>query len=61
MFYYPRKQAIRIQETLKTIYQAVNGEYYVGESAWEYIHKKTEINLKQLLIEIVEDRRKKGE
>jgi ApaLI-like restriction endonuclease len=62
MFYYPnREQAIRIQETLKTIYQAVNGEYYVGESAWEYIHKKTEINLKQLLIEIVEDRRKKGE
>ena len=32
MFYYPqRKQAIRVQNTLKTIYAGVKGEYHAGE------------------------------
>lgn len=38
MFYYPqREQAIRIQETLKTLYTGVGGEYYGGDEAWEYL------------------------
>lgn len=50
MFYYPnRDQAIRIQNTLKTLYAGVNGEYYSGEDAWNYIKKETDIDLKQIL------------
>jgi type II restriction enzyme len=38
MFYYPnRTQAIRIQETLKTVYAGVEGEYYFGDGAWDFI------------------------
>ena len=53
MFYYPnRKQAIRIQETLKTIYAGVNGEYYFGKGAWEIIESKTGVNLLGILEKI---------
>lgn len=46
MFYYPnRPQAIKIQETLQTIYKGVNGNYYFGDSAWNFITNKTGINL----------------
>ncbi len=55
MFYYPnRKQAIRIQETLKTIYAGVSGEYYFGKGAWEIIKKKTGIDLLNILEKIAE-------
>jgi hypothetical protein len=38
MFYYPqRQQALRIQETLKTLYVGVSGEYYGGDDAWSYL------------------------
>lgn len=57
MFYYPnRTQAIRIQETLKTLYQGVGGEYYSGEAAWNYISQKTAINLMGILEEIAVER-----
>ncbi len=57
MFYYPqRAQAIKIQETLKTLYSAVNGEYYVGDEAWNYVYKYTGIDLKKILIEIANER-----
>ena len=57
MFYYPnRSQAIRIQETLKTIYSGVNGMYYAGDDAWEYIKKHTDIDLKQILTEIAKEK-----
>jgi hypothetical protein len=53
MFYYPnRSQAIRIQETLETLYEGVNGEYYYGDAAWKYVHQKTKIDLKSTLEEI---------
>ena len=46
MFYYPqREQAIRIQATLKTLYAGVDGEYYGGEEAWNYLLKYTKIFL----------------
>jgi hypothetical protein len=57
MFYYPnRAQAIRIQETLETLYEGVDGEYYYGEAAWEYVSRRTAINLKAELEQIAADR-----
>ena len=57
MFYYPqREQAIKIQETLKTIYDGVSGEYHAGDEAWEYIKNYTGYELKSILTEIAERR-----
>ena len=57
MFYYPnRKQAIRIQKTLETLYTGVGGKYYYGDSAWEYLYQKTDIDLKRVLVDIVSKR-----
>src|SRR5690606_3019494 len=57
MFYYPqRTQAQKIQETLKTIYAGVKGEYYAGDEAWEYIQKYSGYDLKAILIEIAAKR-----
>ena len=59
MFYYPnRTQAIRIQETLKTIYAGVSGEYYFGEGAWKIIKNKTGVDLLSIL-EKIADRKTK--
>jgi len=59
MFYYPqREQAIKIQETLKTIYSGVGGEYYSGDDAWDYLLKVSGYDLKQILSEIAERRDK---
>lgn len=57
MFYYPnRAQAIRIQETLETLYEGVGGEYYYGDAAWSYVRDKTAIDLKAILEEIANER-----
>ena len=57
MFYYPqREQAIKIQQTLKTLYAGVEGEYYGGDEAWEYILNYTGIDLKGILTEIANER-----
>ena len=57
MFYYPqREQAIRIQETLKTLYTGVEGEYYGGDEAWGFIKQYTGIDLKEILSEIANER-----
>lgn len=57
MFYYPnRKQAIRIQETLETLYDGVGGEYYYADAAWGYVSDKTKIDLKGILEEIADER-----
>lgn len=59
MFYYPlREQAIKIQETLKTIYAGVGGDYYAGDEAWDYLEKLSGYNLKAILTEIAENRDK---
>lgn len=50
MFYYPnRKQAIKIQEALETLYLGIGGEYYYGDKAWDYVLQRTEIDLKTIL------------
>jgi hypothetical protein len=57
MFYYPqREQAIKVQEPLKTIYSGVEGEYYAGDEAWNYLTKISGYNLKSILTEISERR-----
>ena len=57
MFYYPnRTQAIRIQETLETLYEGINGEYYHGDKAWTFVKKKTGVCLKEILEEIADER-----
>ena len=59
MFYYPnRTQAIRIQETLKTIYAGVSGEYYFGKGAWGIIKKKTGVDLLSILEKIADQKTK---
>ncbi len=57
MFYYPqREQAIKIQATLKTIYEGVKGQYYAGEDAWGFIYKYSGFDLKEILT-IIADKR----
>lgn len=57
MFYYPnRLQAIKIQETLRTVYHGVEGEYYFGEDSWKYIKDETGIDLKHILEKIAQER-----
>ncbi|HLU88315.1 MAG TPA: ApaLI family restriction endonuclease [Cyclobacteriaceae bacterium] len=57
MFYYPqRDQAIRIQQTLKTLYNGVKGEYYGGDEAWLFLQKYSGVDLKEILTEIANER-----
>jgi len=50
MFYYPnRSQAVRIQQTLETLYQGVQGEYHYGDAAWEFVRTYTGVDLKGIL------------
>lgn len=61
MFFYPnREQSRRIQETLKTLYAGVGGEYFAGDEAWNYLRKRTKIDLKAILLEIAEGNKNKG-
>ncbi|MFN0202465.1 MAG: ApaLI family restriction endonuclease [Bacteroidia bacterium] len=54
MFFNPqRAQAIKIQETLKTLYLGVKGEYYAGDEAWAFLLRYTGIDLKTMLEEII--------
>ena len=57
MFYYPQRgQAIKIQETLKTLYHGVGGEYHAGDKAWTFVKDYTGIDLKQILEEIANEK-----
>ena len=61
MFYYPnREQALRIQATLKTVYEGVGGEYHGGDEAWAYVRKRTGIDLQGILTEIAEANKRRG-
>lgn len=58
MFYYPqRTQAIKIQETLETLYIGIGGKYYYGDSAWQYIKDYTGIDLLEILEKIADARK----
>ncbi|MBM4458510.1 MAG: ApaLI family restriction endonuclease [Chloroflexi bacterium] len=61
MFYYPnRGWAMRIQETIKTVYRGIGGECYMGDDAWSYVHERTGVDLKAILTEIAEENRRGG-
>jgi hypothetical protein len=56
MFYYPnRAQAVKIQQTLATLYAGVGGHYYFGEAAWNYVTERTGIPLKAILEKLAEE------
>jgi len=56
MFYYPnRDQAIRIQQTLQTLYEGLDGEYHFGDAAWEFVNQKTDIDLLAILEELAKE------
>jgi hypothetical protein len=60
MFYYPnRSQAVRIQKTLETLYHGVNGNYFYGDAAWNYVHSQTDTDLKSILERIAQDNQAK--
>lgn len=57
MFFEPdRKQAKKIQTKLKELYIKLGGEYYAGDSAFNYIKNYTGVDLKKILEEIANDR-----
>ena len=46
MFYYPnRTQAQKIQATLETLYKGLGGQYYYGDTAWQFIRNFTGVDL----------------
>lgn len=56
MFFEPnRKQAIKIQEKLKSLYTEVGGQYYSGEDAWKFVEEKTGVDLKGIFQEIANE------
>ena len=55
MFYAPnRKLAIKVQDTLKTVYTGLGGKYYAKDEAWSYIHARTDVDLKAILLQIAD-------
>lgn len=55
MFYYPnRDQAIRIQQTLQTLYEGVGGEYHYGSAAWDFVKARTGVDLLAIPEELAE-------
>ena len=62
MFYYPnRDQAIRIQQTLQTLYQGLDGEYHFGNAAWHFVKDRTDVNLLAILEELAEENTRQNE
>jgi hypothetical protein len=56
MFYYPnRDQAIRIQQALETLYEGVHGEYHFGDAAWQYVSRRTKVDLLVILQKLAKE------
>ena len=57
MFYYPnRTQAMRIQQTLESLYKSVAGEYHYADAAWAYVKQRTGVDLLGILKELAVER-----
>ena len=57
MFYYPnRDQAMRIQQTLESLYRGVQGEYHYGDAAWTYVKERTGTDLFGILTQLASER-----
>lgn len=56
MFYYPnRDQAIRIQQTLQTLYEGLDGEYHIENAAWRFVKDRTDVDLLSIFKELAEE------
>ncbi len=56
MFYYPlRKQSLKIQETIKTVYDGLGGECYFWDDARDFLNGETNIDLKWILESIAKE------
>jgi hypothetical protein len=61
MFFYPnRMQAIRVQQTLETIYKGVGGAYFYGPNAWKHLEELTKVDLHAILVSIAKESLKTG-
>lgn len=59
MFYYPnRTQAMRIQQTLESLYKSVEGEYHYADAAWGYVKDRTGVDLLGILKDLAAERTK---
>ncbi len=57
MFYYPnREQAMRIQQTLESLYKSVQGEHHYADAAWAYVERRTGVDLLGILKELAAER-----
>lgn len=57
MFYYPnREQAVRIQQTLESLYKSVRGEYHCADAAWDYVKRRTGVDLLGILKDLAAER-----
>jgi hypothetical protein len=57
MFYYPnREQAVRIQQTLESLYKSVQGEYHCADAAWAYVKRRTGVDLLGILRDLAAER-----
>ena len=62
MFYYPnRDQAMRIQQTLESLYRGVQGEYHYGDAAWTYVKERTGTDLFGILTQLAAERSERYE
>lgn len=60
MFYSPnRRQARDIQNKLRNMYKDMDGEFYEHEDAWNHLTRKTNINLKDMLMSIASSKKQK--
>jgi hypothetical protein len=56
MFYYPnRSQAMKIQQTLETLYGGMGGKYYYGDAAWQYVKDRTGVDLFAILTKLAQE------
>jgi hypothetical protein len=53
-----RKQAMRIQDAIATLYMGIGGAFYRDEEAWEYIHDRTGVDLKGIIESIYKEQQK---
>ncbi len=61
MFYYPnRTQAMRIQQTLESLYKSVEGEYHYADAAWDYVKDRTGVDLLGILKDLAAERTKQN-
>ncbi len=57
MFYYPnRTQAQKIQATLETLYKGLGGQYYYGDTAWQFIRNFTGVDLFAVIEQIAREK-----